>query len=816
MFFLSPLGLGGENPAASSPVVSPVSSEKKVGSVQSAADIRREASLLAASKGNNTAEITRLVRLGTNLDAVSNGATAIAAAAGLGNEDVIKTLVSSGANIDAGDSEGATAIHAAAEVGRADMIDLLSSLGADIDKADNSGKRPIFVAEDNGHTAVLETLERLGVDYYKDSSAFEFARHGKMDGLRKLAERGEPLDDVQPDGSSPVLAAAANGHFDAVKFLVDEHGVDCCRANNKNETPLVLAIYGKHRKIVSFLRGAGATLGNENLDITTAEDILKWMRLTGLLANLDEDRISEALAAWGVYGEKFLAVTNPSKMHQYLGSEHVMTLDWAGFWYNAAIMHAIVQEDRGHMRAAIVLGQKALRLVDNPVARREVGRLQRKIFGAYAGAVSSSFVKSATQCTSGDVTSAMAPLVDELKKVATKEHARLASEATSKCLEKYMALEERWQMALASMPYVPEQPGDGDDIGPWVSIPMPKPSPRAIAQSVLVELKDVPRSTHPIVDLSWTQNAAVDQCPVGKGSADWVRATDTAVVNRLTHLSMVSRCWGGAFAKIVGGLVTKINDAKSPQSLGLDYKRFSCPFISNRNLLVDSTLRAKYTVVPQKTLKDALASAKEYQKKMDKSPAQYPSSTPQGKVISPADYVTDITTGVIDVENPYMVAVIFECLRDSTPGVRIAWCENNMAGSNSEALSHSAATFKLTLLGPETEARHIELGIPVPFNPVLAGKDVLCATLRIHFTGFRHIEAMTDMYGKIAKATPGEVPGIVLAEPLFLNPATLDDEVPAVVQELPVVEQAAGKKMGKLLLNAHKRGDLEKIADGME
>ena len=116
MFFLSPLGLGGENPAASSPVVSPVSSEKKVGSVQSAADIRREASLLAASKGNNTAEITRLVRLGTNLDAVSNGATAIAAAAGLGNEDVIKTLVSSGANIDAGDSEGATAMHAAAEV----------------------------------------------------------------------------------------------------------------------------------------------------------------------------------------------------------------------------------------------------------------------------------------------------------------------------------------------------------------------------------------------------------------------------------------------------------------------------------------------------------------------------------------------------------------------------------------------------------------------------------------------------------------------------------------------------------------------------
>ena len=114
-------------------------------------------------------------------------------------------------------------------------------------------------------------------------------------------------------------------------------------------------------------------------------------------------------------------------------------------------------------------------------------------------------------------------------------------------------------------------------------------------------------------------------------------------------------------------------------------------------------------MTPQKSLKDALTSAKTYEKRMEKTPKCYPSSNNRGEVLSPADYVTDITSGVVDVENPYMVAVIFECLRDSTPGLRMAWCENNMAGESSEALCHSAATFKMMVVAPDNEERHKSL-----------------------------------------------------------------------------------------------------------
>jgi ankyrin repeat protein len=818
LFFRSPTSSIPTKNGSPSSAPSPSSSPRKVGSIKNAAELRREASLLGAAKLNNVSEVNRLIRLGTNLDATSKGWTALAAAAGVGNHKVINALIRAGASVDAENDDGYTAVHAATEGGRIDTIELLHSLGADVDKTATNGKRPIIVAEDHSQTAVIELLEKLGVDYYQGTSAYVFAGEGRNDGLTALKKRGDDINELHHDGSSPVLAAAENGHIDTVRFLVEQHGADVSLANKKNQTPLVMSIYRKKAPVVCYLRGLGCSLGNEHLDVKTTEDVVNWMEITGLLVDFDADAISSSLTAWGVDGEKLLGVSTKSQMHQFMGGEDVLSLEWAAFWYEAATMHAIVQEDREHTRQAISLGSKALEVVDNPSARRLMGRLQRQVFSTYANVVSQSLLNGAHQSTAGTVTSTMAPILDELKRVATEEHARLASEATAKCLDKYLALSERWQMAMASMPFVPTM-DDDYDMGPWVSIPMPKPSPRAIARSVLRDLKTTPRPTHPPTKLSWapvgSAGLPMDRCPIGTGTADWVRSADEPLVNRLTHLSMVSRCWGGVFVKLIGNLIDKINAAETPQTLGLDYKTFACPFISNRNLLVDGTLRAKFTVTPQKSLKDALTSAKTYEKRMEKTSKCYPSSNNRGVVLSPADYVTDITSGVVDVENPYMVAVIFECLRDSTPGLRMAWCENNMAGESSEALCHSAATFKMMVVAPDNEERHKELGIPIPFDEKLAGKDMICATLRIHFAGFRHVETMADMYAKIASAEREQLPGLILADPLFLNPVTLEDEIPSVMKDLPEKSTSPGKTMGKMLLQAHKRGDLEKIADGM-
>merc|ERR1712046_133427 len=114
---------------------------------------------------------------------------------------------------------------------------------------------------------------------------------------------------------------------------------------------------------------------------------------------------------------------------------------------------------------------------------------------------------------------------------------------------------------------------------------------------------------------------------------------------------------------------------------------------------------------------------------------------------------------------------------------------------------------------------HRKVGAALPFNPQLAGQEIITTTLRLHFTGFRHIEAMTGLSGKIAFAKREDLPSLILKDPVFINPSTLEDEIPAVIQGIPtsaVKAASPGKKMGKLLLNAHKRGDLEKIASELD
>ena len=103
-------------------------------------------------------------------------------------------------------------------------------------------------------------------------------------------------------------------------------------------------------------------------------------------------------------------------------------------------------------------------------------------------------------------------------------------------------------MAMASMPFVPTM-DDDYDMGPWVSIPMPKPSPpRLLGRCSGISKLRLDR--HPPTKLSWapvgSAGLPMDRCPIGTGTADWVRSADEPLVNRLTHLSMVSRCWAAS------------------------------------------------------------------------------------------------------------------------------------------------------------------------------------------------------------------------------------------------------------------------------
>jgi ankyrin repeat protein len=110
----------------------------------------------------------------------SMGDTALMLASGEGHASVVALLLAVGAALDKQDNEGGDALYLACRYGRADVIHLLAAHGADANAFTHTGFPMIYVAVWNGHT----------------------------EAVRALLESGAAPDSPNPDGLTPLMAAA--------------------------------------------------------------------------------------------------------------------------------------------------------------------------------------------------------------------------------------------------------------------------------------------------------------------------------------------------------------------------------------------------------------------------------------------------------------------------------------------------------------------------------------------------------------------------------------------------------------------------------
>ncbi|CAI2351791.1 unnamed protein product [Caenorhabditis sp. 36 PRJEB53466] len=104
--------------------------------------------------------------------------------------------------------------------------------------ADFSDQYPLVIAARKGHTAVVDYLLDLGAD----------------PSVRGIVE----FDNDNIQGTPPLWAAAAAGHLDIVKLLVEKANADVNQTTNTQSTPLRGACYDGHVDIVEYLLEAGA------------------------------------------------------------------------------------------------------------------------------------------------------------------------------------------------------------------------------------------------------------------------------------------------------------------------------------------------------------------------------------------------------------------------------------------------------------------------------------------------------------------------------------------------------------------------------
>jgi len=156
-----------------------------------------------------------------------------------GKIEVVKFLISKGANVNAKSNGGRTPLHAAVGAGVLSVSDvnivavvkLLVSNGADVNAKDNKGETPL------GDVVVFGTSEVI----------------------KLLISNGANVNAKYNDGSAPIHKAARSGKIENVRLLVSK-GADVNAKDNKGLTPLYNAVIGNHIEVVKFLVSQGADI----------------------------------------------------------------------------------------------------------------------------------------------------------------------------------------------------------------------------------------------------------------------------------------------------------------------------------------------------------------------------------------------------------------------------------------------------------------------------------------------------------------------------------------------------------------------------
>jgi len=216
----------------------------------------RHQAIHLASYYGHTEVVKTLLKSGAEVDAIGNFAisneeskygTPLHLAVETGNIELAKFLIDSGANINLTDGtyEYYTPLHTACRSGKLEAVKLLKEKGADMDAVDGAGETAVNIASDYGHLPVVKYLLENGASVHSVSMIhtplLAAAENGHVEVVKFLLEKGANVNATgQYRKDTPLHVAAQNG-FAAVCSLLIKNGGDRKALNDEGKTPLDLA-----------------------------------------------------------------------------------------------------------------------------------------------------------------------------------------------------------------------------------------------------------------------------------------------------------------------------------------------------------------------------------------------------------------------------------------------------------------------------------------------------------------------------------------------------------------------------------------------
>jgi ankyrin repeat protein len=197
-----------------------------------------------AARTDDAGEVRRLLRAGARADVTNRyGVTPLALAAANGNAAIMDLLIAAGADPNAPASQAEPVLMTAVRSGSIVAVQCLLGHGADVNAREPwQGETALMWAAGGNYSEIATLLIQHGASIDARSAEPDFprrqagltvlprgrwtplmyaARQGAADAARTLAGAGAELDLTDPDGTTALVLAIINVHYDTAAVLID-------------------------------------------------------------------------------------------------------------------------------------------------------------------------------------------------------------------------------------------------------------------------------------------------------------------------------------------------------------------------------------------------------------------------------------------------------------------------------------------------------------------------------------------------------------------------------------------------------------------
>jgi len=186
-----------------------------------------------------------------------------------GNLDYIKSIISENpGRINQKDKDGNSFLHLAVRAGNADMVKFLVSKGADVNMKDNYGQTPLQISAHSDNVEVVIQLVSNGAKINIKNSIgktplHDAAYHGQLQIVKYLISQGAEINTKDIRSRNPLQDAVIDNKVEISKYLITK-GAEVNAKDDDGKTSLHYAVINENLELIKYLVSSGANVNTRD------------------------------------------------------------------------------------------------------------------------------------------------------------------------------------------------------------------------------------------------------------------------------------------------------------------------------------------------------------------------------------------------------------------------------------------------------------------------------------------------------------------------------------------------------------------------